>query len=202
VIQRRLVVGIVAVAAFSMLAACGFQSPDVEATEHASVQAADFTVGSVDVGDAFVTSVSGGAGGGSSLFVSATFVNNALTTTSTLTGVTTPLGTATINSAAGNVIGGALALPPKGVPVVVEAGAPSALSGQSTQSTVPTITIETTTTPALGTYVPARFTFSGGESSPVIQLPVVPPGETTSATQPLPTGVATPPIEPGVSASD
>ena len=38
VIQRRAVVGIVFAISVSLLAACGFQSPDVEATEHAAVQ--------------------------------------------------------------------------------------------------------------------------------------------------------------------
>jgi hypothetical protein len=194
VIQRRAVAGIVFAATMSMLAACGFESPDVEASEHASVQAADFSVGAVRVRDAFVTSVQ--TSGTPTVDLVVTFVNDG-TTAETLTGVTTPLGAATISGAgvtASGATGTALTLPPLGVPVEV---------GDSLQSPHgPNITIAATTQPVLGAFVPVAFTFGSAGSSAAEQLPVVPAGETTQPTQPVPTAAASVPSAVGVSASD
>jgi hypothetical protein len=194
VIQRRAVAGIVFAATLSLLAGCGFDSPDVEATEHASVQAADFTVGTVHVGDAFIAAPNPSqtvASAGSNLV--ATFVNSGAITVS-LTGVTSPLGATTMSGAGvapSGVSGSALALPPKSVLVNVGSAASD-----------PTITIATTSTPVVGGFVPVTFTFSNGQSSGVVQVPVVPPGETTAATQPVPTATASVPSPAGVRASD
>lgn len=194
-IQRRAVAGIVFAATMSMVAACGFQSPDVESGEHASIQATDFSVGVVRVRDAFITSDST-TGASPTVYLVVTFVNGDLTNGDALTSITTPLGAATMSGAgviASGATGGALTLPPKGVPVEVGT---AELSPNG-----PTITIAAATAPPLGTFVPVKFTFASG-SSPTEQLPVVPPGETTQPTQPVPTAVATPPVPEGVSASD
>jgi hypothetical protein len=195
VIQRRAVAGMVCAATLSLLAGCGFDSPDVQATEHASVQAADFNVGTVHVGDAFIAAANPDAATpaspGSNLV--ATFVNSGATTVS-LTGVTSPLGATTVSGAGvvpAGVSGSALTLPPKSVLVHVGAAASD-----------PTITIATTSAPVVGSFVPITFTFSSGQTSGVVQVPVVPPGETTAATQPVPTAVASVPSPVGVSASD
>jgi hypothetical protein len=198
VIQRRLVAGIVFGAILSMLAACGFESPDVEATEHASVQAADFSVGVVRVGDAFITSTTpNGPGAVTTVNLVATLVNESNQVVS-LTAVTTPLGAATMSGAgvtADGVNGAELALAPKGVLTEVGIGAASVATG-------PTITIAAGAPPVVGGFVPVTFTFSTGEASGVVQVPVVPPGETTATTVTLPTTQATAPTPSGVSASD
>jgi hypothetical protein len=194
VIQRRLVAGIVFGASLSMLAACGFEAPDVEASEHASVQAADFNVGVIHVGDAFIAAANPSqtvSSAGVSLV--ATFVNDSNTAVS-LTGVTSPLGAAALSGpgvTADGVNGAALTLPPKGV--LLEVG--SAASD-------PTITIAAKTAPVIGGFVPVTFTFSTGEASGVVQVPVVPTGETTATTVTVPTTQATAPTPTGVSASD
>jgi hypothetical protein len=199
VIQRRLVAGIVFGATLSVLAGCGFEAPDVEASEHASVQAADFNVGVVHVGDAFITTTPATAGAAASVNLFATLVNESNQVVS-LTTVTTPLGTATMSgpgvSAAG-VNGAELSLPPKGVltDVGFRASAPEGVSSG-------TITIAATTPPVVGGFVPVTFAFSTGEASGVVQVPVVPPGETTATTVTVPTTQATAPTPSGVSASD
>jgi hypothetical protein len=196
VIQRRTVAGIVVAATLSMLAGCGFESPDVESSEHASVQAADFSVGAVRVRDVFVTSTHPLSGAVAPVHLVVTFVNDG-TTADALTGVTSSLGPATLSGTGVQAVGAtgsALILPPRAMPV--EVGDPKQTPNG------PTITIAAATQPVVGTFVRVTFTFANAGSSSSEQVPVVPPGETTVPTQPVPTATASVPSEVGVSASD
>lgn len=188
-IQRRAVVGIVFAVSASLLAACGFESPDVESAEHASVQATDFTVGALRVEDTSITPITTD-GSVPHFYLIVTIVNTGKTS-DTLTGATTPDGTVTLGGA--GTTGGQLALPP-GVPV--EIGVPSP------GSTQPTVSVAASSLPQAGAFLPVVFTFANAGASSTVQVPVVPAGETTAATQPVPTGVASPPTEVGDSAGD
>ena len=185
---RRAVVGTAFAASALLLTACGFQAPDVENTEHASVQAVDFTVGTVAIDDAAITSTT--SNGVPSFWLQATFVDTG-STSDTLTGATTPNGTVSISS--GEAVGTSLTLPP-GIPVVVVTPAAGAAG--------PSISLAMSPSPQLGAYVPIVFTFTDAGTSGTVQVPVIPPGETTAATQPVPSGTASvPPVE-GQSADD
>jgi hypothetical protein len=193
VIQRRAALGIVFAVVVSMLAACGFQSPDVESTEHASIQGAQFSDGTMLVRDVFVTST-GVIGGAPAVHVVATFVNES-PIADALTGVTASGEPATISGVGVRAVGAvanALVVPPHGIPVVVDVS-----------PTTPNITLTgTTTPPPTGTFIPLTFTFESTVNPPsVVQAPVVPPGESTQPTKPVPTHQATVPSPVGVSAS-
>jgi hypothetical protein len=183
VIQRRAAVAIVVTLSAALLAGCGFESPDVESTEHNSVQATDFTLGSIKVDDTSITAVT--TSGVPNFYLIVTLVNTGRTSDS-LTGATSTQGALTISS-------GQASLPP-GLPV--EFGLP--VSGSS----APTISVNTSPMPQTGGYVPIVFTFTDAGTSPTIQVPVVPAGETTNATQPVPTATASVPTEVGQTASD
>jgi hypothetical protein len=66
----------------------------------------------------------------------------------------------------------------------------------------PILTVATQTVPQPGAFVPLVFTFAVAGSSTTIQAPVVPQGETTGPTQPVPTATASVPGVVGDSASD
>jgi copper(I)-binding protein len=183
VIQRRAVVGIVFAVSASLLAACGFEAPDVESTEHNSVQATDFRVGAIRVADTSITPAT--VDGLTGFYLIVTIVNDG-STSDTLTGATTPNGAVTLS------VAGLPLLP--GVPV--EVGLPSA------DSTTPTMTVVAASTPQAGDFVPIVLDFAKAGASPTAQVPVVPAGETTAATQPVPTATATVPTEVGATASD
>ncbi len=185
---RRAVAGTAFAASALLLTACGFQSPDVETSEHASVQAVDFTVGTVEIADAAITSTT--SNGVPSYWLQATFVNTG-STSDTLTGATTPNGTLSISS--GEAVGTSLTLPP-GIPVVVLTPA-AGTSG-------PAISAAISPSPQLGGYVPITFTFTDAGTSGPIQVPAIPAGETTAATQPVPSGTASVPAVEGQSAGD
>jgi hypothetical protein len=189
VIQRRAVVGIVFAASLSMLAACGFEAPTVEDHEHASVQATDFTVGSVHVDDTSIVSVTSG-GSAPAFYLVATIVSDAKTNVA-LTGVTSSQGAVTMSGA--GTAGGQLTIPP-GVPVQI-AAPPLSSPG-------PIFTVAASPLPQAGAFVPMTFSFSNGDKSQVVQVPFVPSGETTNPTQPVPTGTASVPIEVGQSSND
>jgi hypothetical protein len=198
VIQRRAVVGIVFAITASLLTACGFESPDVEASEHPSVQGADFSVGAIKLDDAAISSVTN-ADGSPAFYLSVTIVNDG-TTSDTLTGATTAGGTVTVSGP--DTTAGHIAVPP-GVPV--EIGAPTA--GTATPSTgtglnQPAMVVATTTPPQVGGFVPVVFTFATAGSSGTISVPVIPAGETTAAAQPVPSATASVPSEVGPSADD
>jgi hypothetical protein len=189
VIQRRAVAGIVLAASTSMVAACGFEAPDVTAHEHNSVQAADFSVGAVRVRAVAVTSLQTSETATTS-YLLVTLVNDG-TATDTLTGVTSSLGPVTLTGA--GVLGGALTLPP-GVPVEVDQ--PLLSPGG------PTAAFTTTATPAAGTFVPVSFTFETAGTSPTEQAPVVPSTETTAPTVAITQSPAAGPTASGERASD
>jgi hypothetical protein len=189
VIQRRALVGIVVAASASMAGACGFDSPDFTTHEHNSVQAAEFEVGAVHVGDASITTLP--STGKSYLIV--TLINEGRSTDS-VTGIASSSGTIALTGAGVSGVGGtSLPLPP-GVQVSIDQPLLSPAG--------PTATFTATTPPALGTFVPVQFTFATAGASPTEQVPVVPPDETTAATASVPTGIATPPPVPGVKTSD
>jgi hypothetical protein len=191
VIQRRAVVGVVFAISVSLLAACGFQAPDVEATEHAAVQATDFHVGAIQLGGTSITSVTP-ASGIPRFFLQVTIVNDG-NQSETLTKVEPAAGsTGAITLSGPGTIGG-LAIPP-GVPVMIEV--------PSTSFFGPNLSVNVTPTPVVGAYVPVIFTFANQPPSQVVQVPVIPAGETTAPTQPVPTTQATAPAEVGDSASD
>jgi hypothetical protein len=172
-----------------MLAACGFEAPDVESSEQPSVQAADFVVGAIHIGDTSITAVSSDATTPASYLI-ATLVNDSKTT-DTLTAIKTTNGTLTLSGS--GTAGGQLTLPP-GVPVQIEAPPLS--------SPGPIVTIATSPLPQAGGFLPVTFDFTNAGPSAVIDVPVVPPGETTAATQPVPTATASVPTEVGQTASD
>jgi hypothetical protein len=190
VIQRRAIVGVVFAISVSLLAACGFQSPDVEATEHAAVQATDFHVGVIQLGGTSITSVTP-ANGIPRFFLQVTIVNNG-SRADTLTSVE-PVGASsgTITLSGPGTTGG-LAIPP-GVPVMIEVPSSSFFG--------PNLSVDVTPTPQVGAYVPVKFTFTYAGSNSA-QVPVIPPGETTAPTQPVPTTQATAPAVVGDTASD
>jgi hypothetical protein len=187
--QRRAVVGTVMAVAMSALAACGFQAPVVQDQEHASVQATDFIVGTLRVSDTSISQATT-IGGTPQLYLIATIVNDG-STSDALTQVGTPGGTITLGGV--GPVAGRLPIPP-GVPV--EIGEPS------TTSPGPTATIAVSPAPVVGGYLQMTFTFAIAGASRTVQVPVVPAGETTTATQPVPTGSASVPTEVGQSAND
>ena len=186
--QRRVVVGIAGVVATLLLAACGFDSPAVTNHEHNSAQAQEFTVGPISVRDAYITTLPSAT---SYLVVS--LVNDSPQADS-LTTVTSPNGTVSFSGS--GIFGGALTVPPKGVPVVVNQPL------LAPQGPTATFTPTSTKPPQLGTYVPMQFSFSGAGSSATVPVPVIPANETTQPTAAVPQTQATPPPEPGQSASD
>jgi hypothetical protein len=187
VIQRRAVVGIVFAAAMSMLAACGFEAPAVEDHEQASVQATDFSVGALKLADTSIVEASASSAV-PRFYLVVTIVNDS-STADTLTGVTTSEGTVTIGGT--GATSGQLTLPP-GVPVEIDL--PSAGG--------PTLSVAASPTPQTGGFLPVIFTFKTAGPSTTIQVPVVPTGETTAPTQPLPTATASVPSQVGDTASD
>jgi hypothetical protein len=172
----------------SLLAACGFDSPPVTNHEHSSAQSTEFSVGQVQVRNAYITTT---ANATSYLVVS--LVNNG-TQPDTLTTVTSPSGAIAFSGS--GIFGGTLTIPPKGVPVVVNQ--PILTPEGPTATFTPT----STRPPQLGTFVPMQFSFASAGTSGTEPVPVIPPNETTEPTAPVPPGQATPPPEPGESASD
>jgi hypothetical protein len=190
VIQRRTAVAVAALAAgLSMLAACGFEAPSVEDHEQASVQATDFTFGALHIDDTSITAATT-SGSTPQFYLVVTIVNDGKSR-DTLTGVTTSQGTITLADA--GTSGGSLTVLP-GVPV--EIGLPS------TATPGPTLAVTASPTPQTGAFVPVQFTFARAGQSATIQVPVIPAGETTTATQPVPTATASVPTEVGDSADD
>jgi hypothetical protein len=178
-----------------LLAACGFDSPAVTNHEKASIQGRDFSVGKIRVRDTYVTTVQDSGGfstGPGTTYLVLSLVNQG-TQSDSLTGVTSPTGSVSLTGS--GVFGGSLTVPPNGVPVVVN------LPVISPHGPTATFT-PTSSTPQLGMYVPMQFSFSGGGTSGTESVPVIPPTETTAATSPVPQTQATPPPQPGESASD
>jgi hypothetical protein len=189
VIQRRAIAGLALAASCTMLAACGFQAPDVTNTEHSEVQGTSFAVGAVRIDAAFVTPVPTSETA-TPLYLVVTFVNDG-SKADTLTGATSSVGSVSITGPGTTL--GQLRLPP-GVPVQVEDPALNVPG--------PTMTIAAATTPALGSFVKVSFTFANSGTSSTVQVPVVPAGETEAPTVDVSTSPATPPPVSGDSAND
>jgi hypothetical protein len=186
VIQRRAVVGLAVVATAALLAGCGFQSPAIEDTEHASVQATDYTFGTLRLGDTSITqSTSDGK-----LYLVVTIVNDGPTVDS-LIAVSAPNATMTFGGTA-----------PAGGPLALLPGVPVQIDQPSTTAPGPTISIATTPVPQPGTYLSVTFTFATAGAAPPIQVPIVPAGETTAATQPVATTPPSIPTQVGETTND
>lgn len=188
-IQRRVVVGIVLAAFVPLLSACGFEAPAIQNTEQASVQATDFHVGVIRVADTSITSVTPSSGI-PRFFLVVTIVNNGARD-DTLTGVTTPQGTITLSGP--GTTNGTIVVPP-GVPVEIDTPSPSSFG--------PVLSVSVSPQPIVGAFVPVVFRFATAGPSATVQVPVIPPGETTAPTQAIPTTQATAPAEVGDSAGD
>jgi hypothetical protein len=188
--------GLAGAVAALLLAACGFDSPAVTNSEKASIQAHDFSVGKIRVRNAYVTTVqdtSSSPTSSGTTYVVLSLVNQG-TESDSLTGVTSTAGTVSLTGS--GVFGGSLTVPPKGVPVVVN------VPVLSPHGPTATFTAASSVAPQLGTFVPMQFTFSGAGTSGTEPVPVVPPTGTTAVTSPVPQTQATPPPQPGESASD
>jgi copper(I)-binding protein len=200
VIQRRAIIGVVLAAAIPVLSSCGLEVKDETSRESSPVQAADISVGAIDVRDAFVTydpqggiqplaSNPPGVPGAGSVgqgYLVVTLVNNG-TKPDEFTGATSPLGTITMSgnpqqTAPANASAGVLLRP--GVPVTF--GSP-ALGG-----TGATLQIAAGGTPATtGTSVRVQFSFTNAGSS-TASVPVVASQDVTvGPTQVIPTPTAT-----------
>jgi hypothetical protein len=188
--QRRAVVGFAVAASTMMLGACGFQSPAVTDHEHNSIQGQDFSVGSMRVRNAHITTEISSSGPKAYLVVT---LVNAGTRRDSLTGVTSTDGS--VNLTGEGVFDGQLAVPPKGA-------TPVSIQEPLADPAGPIAELAASTTPGAGTYVPMTFSFGAAGSSPVEQIPVVPSTETTAATTAIPTTQATPPVVAGERASD
>ncbi|HTR68824.1 MAG TPA: hypothetical protein VMH41_01175 [Mycobacteriales bacterium] len=191
--QRRLAVAIVCVASAASLSACGFDSPAVTTTEHAEVQGSSFDVGLVKVRAAFVTepvAASTSPDAVEAPYLVVTFVNDGART-DRLTGVTTPIGTVTISGT--GTAGGQLPLPP---------GVPVQFLDPFISSDGPLARINTSTAAPAGTSVRMTFAFANTGATATTQVPVVPPGETTAVTTPLPGTPAPVPTQVGETSNE
>lgn len=186
-ISRRPVIAVIVAAAAALsLSACGLETKDYTSKEKSQVQGAQFSVGAVDVRDAFLTYV---VGSQTSPYLDVTFINDGKSP-QTFSGVNVPNATAKL-SGPGTTSG--LALPPG---VVVQVSDPLLDPGGVSLQVTPN-----GTPPAVGDTVPATFLFAGGQST-TLDLPVVPPGETTQLYQQIPTNQAPEPSASGAPASD
>jgi hypothetical protein len=175
------------VAALS-LSACGLETKDYTATEKSQVQGAQFSVGPVDVRDAFLTYDIGAL---TTPYLDVTFINDG-TAPETFTGVTVPNATAQL-SGPGTTSG--LTLPPG---VVVRVTDPLQDSTGASLLVTPN-----TSPPPVGTSLPVTFSFSASGSSAPVQLPVDAPGsQTLQPTQNVPTVQEPGPSESGEPAND
>lgn len=187
VISRRpTIAAAVAAAAVLSLSACGLETKDYTEHEKSQVQGAQFSVGTVDVRDAFLTYI---AGAMTSPYLEVTFVNDGPKPQAFL-GVS--IANATGQLSGSNPATG-LPLPPG---VVVRVGDPLSNPGGVSLQLTPA-----GTPPAIGTSVPVTFMFAGAAST-TLQLPVVPPGETTQPTQVIPTVQEPAPSESGEPATE
>lgn len=190
-LSRRAVIGLVLAAALPVLAGCGLEAKDYTSKEHATVQGASNHIAAIDIRDVFITS-DADLSGTIKTYLVATLVNNSKSADS-LTGVTTSLGPATIGGAGAAT--GTVTLPPSTV-------SPVQLSDPSIDSTAPTITIQTTNQPTVGTTAQVTFDFAVAGQSPQLAVPVIAGGESLSPERAVPYGQATPPVETEPSASD
>jgi hypothetical protein len=171
VIQRRALIGVVLAAAIPVLSGCGLEVSDETSKEQSSVQATDFSVGSIDVRDAFITYPAATSTTGTSRgYLVVTFVNNG-TTIDEFTGATTSLGAVSVTGSgsagpgSGNAASGAVTLLP---------------------GTGPTLRIAAGTPASVGTTVPVQFSFTTSGTG-TAQLPIVNTlGETVLPTQSIP----------------
>jgi copper(I)-binding protein len=200
VIQRRAIIGVVLAAAIPVLSSCGLEVKDETSRESSPVQAADTSVGAIDVRDAFVTydpqsgiqplasaspGVPGAANAGQGFLV-VTLVNNG-TKPDDFTGATSPLGTIALQ---GNPQQASPVNPASTVTLLP--GVPVTFGAPTLGSTGSTLQIAAGGTPATtGTDVQVQFSFTNAGSS-TVAVPVVDSQDVTSgATQVIPTPTST-----------
>lgn len=187
--QRRVAVGIVCALSATVLSACGFDAPAVTEHEHSSIQGTNLEFGLIAIRAAYVAPPVALVGAGSSPYLVVTFVNNGKLP-DTFTGATTSIGTVTV-SGPGTLAGRLKLLP----------GVPAIINDPAINANGPIAAISTSTVPAAGTYVRITFNFSTG-SSRTVQVPVVPPGQTTNVFTPLPDTPAPVPTQVGDTTND
>ncbi len=183
-VQRLLVLTALALAT-PVLAGCGIEAKDETSKEHAEIQAASNHIVGIRIRNAFITPATGttatAAAGSARSYLVVTLVNNGRHADQ-LTGISTSLGTATLNThgdGAGASSGVDL---PHGVLVRI-----------ATPEMDPDApTLEITGMPAVvGTTALVSFTFANAGTTQQIAVPVVSPGRNFSPTQAVPTDQAT-----------
>ena len=173
VTQRTIAAGALALA-LPVLTGCGMEAKDETSKEHSQIQASSNHIGDILIRNAFLTTGPSAASvGGGTTYLVVTLVNNGDSPDS-FTGITTPLGTATLSSA--------ITLPPR---LVVQ------ISDPGINPSAPTLTIATSVAPTVGTTEPVAFSFVGAGTTRELEIPVVEPTGSLSPTQVIPTTQAT-----------
>lgn len=174
VTQRTIAAGALALA-LPVLTGCGMEATDETQKEHSQVQAADNRIGDIRIRNAFLTTLPDATGASSGQTYLVVTLVNIGSVADTFSGVTTSIGTPTLQN-------GPVALPP-GVLVQV--------SDPEINPNAPTLTITGGTPPVVGNTEPVQFNFATAGTTQTIQVPVVDPGGSLSPTQVIPTVQAT-----------
>jgi hypothetical protein len=171
--QRTVAAGALALA-LPVLAGCGIEAKDETSNEHTQIQAASNHIGAIKIRNAFLTTLPSpdGISAGTTYLV-VTLVNDGAAA-DTLTGVTTPLGTATV----------------QGAPITIGPGLVVTISDPQIAANDPTVVI-TGTAPTVGTTEPVEFSFATAGTTGELDVPVVDSGQSLSPTQVIPTTQAT-----------
>jgi copper(I)-binding protein len=184
VIARRASVLVALALATPVLAGCGIEAKDETSKEHTQIQAASSHIGAVRIRNAFITSLpdatQSAATGATRSYLVVTLVNNG--SDDVLTGISTGLGTSTLNAGPTASVGANGVPLPKGVVVQV--------SNPEINPDAATVVISGIT-PKVGTTVPVTFTFQRAGTTRPIAVPVVNPGGSLTPTQIVPTDQAT-----------
>jgi hypothetical protein len=171
--QRTVAAGALALA-LPVLVGCGMEAKDETSKEHTQVQAASNHIGAIKIRNAFLTTLppTDSLSAGTTYLV-VTLVNDGKTA-DTFTGVTTSLGTATLQ-------GGSVTLPPG---VVVAISDPQLDPGADTLAIAGAA-------PTVGTTEPVAFSFATAGTTADLDVPVVDPDESLTPDQVIPTTQAT-----------
>lgn len=172
--QRSIAAGALALV-LPVLAGCGMEAKDETSKEHTQIQAASNHIGAIKIRNAFLTTLPSATSVDSgTTYLVVTLVNDGRTPDA-LTGVTTPLGTATLQ-------GGPVTLPP---------GVVVSISDPELDPSATTLAVTTATAPTVGTTEPVSFSFATAGTTENLDVPVVAPGGSLSPDQVIPTTQAT-----------
>ena len=188
---HRIASGLVLTATLATIAGCGIEAPDETSKEHASIQAASNHIGSIDIRNAYVVNASDDSGNLHPYLV-VTLVNNA-TTPDLLTGITTSVGSVSLDDA--DAAAGGVTVPPRTVDGVQ-------FADPQIDSTDPTASIDTSKQLTVGTTINVSFAFENAGQIKAFAVPVEDNDFSLSPTAPVGTEVATPPAETAPSADD